>query len=81
VDFGEFEKVMQRDQTEMDAAKETQVATKGSKKVSKRGRDPGVAWILDFNNDGIVSYDELDSADQVLQEEPQRLPIFAKDEL
>lgn len=81
MDFDEFEKVMQRDQTEMEAAKETQIATKDSKKGGKRGRDPGVAWILDFNNDGIVSYDELDSADQLLQEEPQRLPIFSKDEL
>lgn len=77
---------MQRDLTEMEAAKgkQTQVdIKKKSKDKSKNGRsrDPGVAWILDFNNDGTVSYEELDSADQVIQEEPKRLPIFSKDEL
>jgi len=88
VDSEEFERVMQRDLAEMEAAKakQTEISTKKKRnerneKSSKRGRDPGVAWILDFDNDGVVSYDELDSADQILQEEPKRLPIFTKDEL
>jgi hypothetical protein len=76
---------MSRDLAEMDAAKEKQkqVATKkkSTEKSVKRHRDPGVAWILDFNNDGFVSYEESDGADQIIQENPQRLPVFSKDEL
>lgn len=30
-------------------------AVKSDKKVEGRKRDPSIAWILDFNNDGIVT--------------------------
>jgi hypothetical protein len=68
---------MERDLAEV----ETKRKTKPNEKIGKRGRDPGIAWILDFNNDGIVSYDESDSADTLIDKDPQRLPIFSKDEL
>ncbi|ETN85691.1 hypothetical protein NECAME_06311 [Necator americanus] len=50
VDEKEFIRVMERDQATMDQSKSN---AKGRK------RDPGVAWILDFNNDGIASYTPL----------------------
>ena len=43
--------------------------------------DPGVAWVLDFNNDGVVSFDELNSADEMIESSPHRLPTFSRDEL
>ncbi|KAI6203449.1 Peptidylprolyl isomerase [Aphelenchoides besseyi] len=77
IDYTEFEKVMQRDLDEMENAKHSgAVESKQSKK--QRGRDPGVAWILDFNNDGVVSFDEQDSADHVLQEAPRIFTAFRK---
>ena len=89
VDFNEFKRVMERDLAKMEiAAKsktEVEVQKKGKKEKKEEGRkrDPGFAWILDFNNDGIVSIEESDSADQVFQDEPVILPIFeeGKDEL
>ncbi|CAD6194805.1 unnamed protein product [Caenorhabditis auriculariae] len=51
-----------------------------SSKEKGRRRDPGVAWILDFNNDGVVSYKEVDEADELIEKGPTLLPIF-KDEL
>ncbi|VDL70977.1 unnamed protein product [Nippostrongylus brasiliensis] len=71
VDEQEFTKVMERDEALMEQAKPTE---KGRK------RDPGVAWILDFNNDGIVSYKESDNASDLLEKGPTLLPVF-KDEL
>ncbi len=52
------------------------------KKPHGRKRDPGIGWILDFNNDGIVTMEELDSADAIL-ENPDSLnkSEFAKEEL
>ncbi|KJH47505.1 peptidyl-prolyl cis-trans isomerase, FKBP-type [Dictyocaulus viviparus] len=47
VDEEEFTKVMKRDETHMEQSKS---------KAKGRKRDPGIAWILDFDNDGIVSY-------------------------
>lgn len=85
IDLGEFEKVMQRDLATMEAAAgSTEVTKKPSKKDAGREgrkRDPGLAWILDFNNDGVVSVEERDSADQVLQGDPVIKPIISKDEL
>ncbi|KAE9548135.1 hypothetical protein FO519_008651 [Halicephalobus sp. NKZ332] len=88
VDFSEFKKVMERDLAKMEIAakSKTEVQVKKSKeKKEKEGRkrDPGFAWILDFNNDGIVSVEESESADQVFQDDPAILPIFedGKDEL
>ncbi|KAM3721452.1 Peptidyl-prolyl cis-trans isomerase FKBP10 [Dirofilaria immitis] len=74
IDLKEFHQVMKRDITEM-------AAVANDKKLEGRKRDPSIAWILDFNNDGIVSIPEIDRADEILQREPAILPIFAKDEL
>ncbi|KAK6731715.1 hypothetical protein RB195_007902 [Necator americanus] len=71
VDEKEFIRVMERDQATMDQSKSN---AKGRK------RDPGVAWILDFNNDGIASYTEVDDAPEILEKGPTLLPVF-KDEL
>ncbi|XGW21167.1 hypothetical protein V3C99_004261 [Haemonchus contortus] len=71
IDEDEFTKVMMRDEAAMEKA---QTKEKGRK------RDPGVAWILDFNNDGIVSYKEMDDAPDLLEKGPTLLPVF-KDEL
>ena len=86
VDFVEFKQVIERDQASMEnAAKQrTQVAAKSNKKKSEKGgrkRDPGFGWILDFNNDGIVSVEESENADQIFQGPPAVLPVFKKDEL
>ncbi|VDK49830.1 unnamed protein product [Gongylonema pulchrum] len=48
IDFDEFRRVMERDMATMAAAA-------NNKKPEGRKRDPSIAWILDFNNDGIVS--------------------------
>uniref|UniRef100_A0A914Y2D9 peptidylprolyl isomerase n=1 Tax=Panagrolaimus superbus TaxID=310955 RepID=A0A914Y2D9_9BILA len=91
VDFEEFKQIIERDQASMEnaAKQKTQMAeidkTKNAKKIKPekegRKRDPGFAWILDFNNDGIVSIEENEMADQVFQGPPAILPIFSKDEL
>lgn len=84
----EFKKVFDRDMATMSsfAAKASaEVSKSGGKKhptkTDGRKRDPGFAWILDFNNDGVVSMQEMDAADQVLEGEPAILPRFEKDEL
>ncbi|KAK6106821.1 FKBP-type peptidyl-prolyl cis-trans isomerase family protein [Brugia pahangi] len=74
IDSMEFRRVMERDMAVM-------AAVASDKKLEGRKRDPSIAWILDFNNDGIVSVSEIDRADEILQGEPAVLPIFAKDEL
>ena len=76
----EFKRVMERDMATMEEAAK---ARKRSKMEDGRKRDPGLAWILDFNNDGIVSVQEMESADQVFQGEPAVLPKFGdgKEEL
>ncbi|CAJ0594237.1 unnamed protein product [Cylicocyclus nassatus] len=71
IDLLEFKKVMERDEAEMLQKKS---------KAKGRKRDPGVAWILDFDNDGIASYKEVDDAPDLLEKGPTRLPVF-KDEL
>uniref|UniRef100_A0A7E4ZXT3 peptidylprolyl isomerase n=1 Tax=Panagrellus redivivus TaxID=6233 RepID=A0A7E4ZXT3_PANRE len=87
ISLDEFVKVMERDMATMETAKlvQTQVqkAGKGKKTAPEgRKRDPGFAWILDFNNDGIVTVEESDSADEVFQGAPAVLPVFdQKDEL
>ncbi|KAI6233047.1 Peptidylprolyl isomerase [Aphelenchoides fujianensis] len=89
IDYSEFQRVMQRDLDQMEEAKASRTEVADSKAAQakgagkQRGRDPGVAWILDFNNDGLVSFDEQDTADRVLQEAPRLLPLFddQKDEL
>ncbi|EFO25828.2 FKBP-type peptidyl-prolyl cis-trans isomerase-33 [Loa loa] len=74
VDLMEFRQVMERDMAVM-------AAVASGKKPEGRKRDPSIAWIVDFNNDGIVSVSEIDRADEILQGEPVILPTFAKDEL
>ncbi|RCN33682.1 peptidyl-prolyl cis-trans isomerase, FKBP-type [Ancylostoma caninum] len=71
IDEKEFTRVMQRDEAAMEQSKS---------KAKGRKRDPGVAWILDFDNDGIASYKEVDDAPELLEKGPTRLPTF-KDEL
>ncbi|KAJ1360243.1 hypothetical protein KIN20_019171 [Parelaphostrongylus tenuis] len=71
IDEEEFTKVMKRDETFMERTKS---------KAKGRKRDPGLAWILDFDNDGVVSYEEVDSAPELLEKGPEQLPVF-KDEL
>ena len=46
---------MARDEKTMEAKKNT-------KPKKGRLRDPGLAWILDFDNDGVVTYEENDEA-------------------
>lgn len=70
---------MERDMAAMESAKA--LRTKSNTKKNGRKRDPNVAWILDFNNDGIVSMDEIEAADTIIQNEPSIKPIFSKDEL
>uniref|UniRef100_A0A915PT56 peptidylprolyl isomerase n=1 Tax=Setaria digitata TaxID=48799 RepID=A0A915PT56_9BILA len=74
IDLMEFRRIMERDLAAM-------TAVGSGRKQEGRKRDPSVAWILDFNNDGIVSIEEIDRADEVLQGEPAVLPMFTKDEL
>jgi hypothetical protein len=70
---------MERDMAAMESARA--LRTKNKTKQNGRKRDPNVAWILDFNNDGIVSMEEIEAADTILQNEPSIKPIFSKDEL
>ncbi|CAI4230939.1 unnamed protein product [Auanema sp. JU1783] len=71
----EFKTIMDRDEKIMDAI------TK-NKKISGRQRDPGFAWILDFNNDGIITMEEDNEADTKLTDDPVLLPTAtSKDEL
>lgn len=72
---------MQRDLATMAASKSSSEVSSNNKKIEGRKRDPGFAWILDFNNDGIVSVEETDSADSVLENDPIILPRFNKEEL
>ncbi|CCD62100.1 peptidylprolyl isomerase [Caenorhabditis elegans] len=53
------------------------------KKTKEKGRkrDPGIGWILDFDNDGIVSYKENDEAADRFDAGPTLLPMESKDEL
>uniref|UniRef100_A0A0N5ARS2 peptidylprolyl isomerase n=1 Tax=Syphacia muris TaxID=451379 RepID=A0A0N5ARS2_9BILA len=74
IDLNEFRAVTSRDMKTM-AAKSNETKPKG------RLRDPGIAWILDFNNDGIVTIEENNEADEKLQHTPTILPKFTKDEL
>ncbi|CAP31708.2 Protein CBR-FKB-7 [Caenorhabditis briggsae] len=68
----EWLKTMDRDQKLMNESKT---------KEKGRKRDPGIGWILDFDNDGIVSYKENDEADEKFEAGPQILPTESKDEL
>lgn len=74
ISLEQFKEVMNRDIKEMESKEDT-------KKPKGRKRDPGVAWILDVDNDGVVSYDENDSADALVQSEPKRTPQGKKEEL
>ncbi|EGT31902.1 hypothetical protein CAEBREN_21510 [Caenorhabditis brenneri] len=73
VSESEWLKIMERDQKLMNASEKT--------KEKGRKRDPGIGWILDFNNDGIVSYKENDEADEKFEAGPTLLPTESKDEL
>ncbi|GMT27944.1 hypothetical protein PFISCL1PPCAC_19241, partial [Pristionchus fissidentatus] len=59
IDFAEFQSTIEKDQKEMEAKKSGKLP-KGSK------RKHGFEWILDFDNDGIVSEKEIEeSADRI----------------
>ncbi|VDD96216.1 unnamed protein product [Enterobius vermicularis] len=74
VNVKEFRAVFERDMASMAShAKE--------KKPEGRRRDPGIGWILDFNNDGVVSIEENIQADEVLKGKPSIAPPVVKDEL
>ncbi|MFH4976007.1 hypothetical protein AB6A40_002716 [Gnathostoma spinigerum] len=74
IDMTEYKTVMKRDITHM-------AAISGDKKPKGRKRDPGIGWILDFNNDGVVTFQENDRANEVFEGEPILKPTFGKDEL
>uniref|UniRef100_A0A915HVU0 peptidylprolyl isomerase n=1 Tax=Romanomermis culicivorax TaxID=13658 RepID=A0A915HVU0_ROMCU len=49
----------------------------GKSKIKKsRKRDPGLAWILDFDNDGWTTDDELDTAPEILAMDPAKAGTF-----
>ncbi|CAI2300008.1 unnamed protein product [Caenorhabditis sp. 36 PRJEB53466] len=68
----EWLKVMERDGKSMETTKS---------KVKGKKRDPAIGWILDFDNDGIVSYKENDEAADRFEAGPTLLPTESKDEL
>lgn len=63
VDLPEYESKMNSDEKEMN-----KISAKD--KPQGRKRDPGLGWILDFNNDGIVTMAELDAAPELLEKGP-----------
>ncbi|GMR52892.1 hypothetical protein PMAYCL1PPCAC_23087, partial [Pristionchus mayeri] len=70
VDFAEFQSTIEKDQNEMEN-KKTGKQPKGLK------RKHGLEWLLDFNNDGVVTNKEIDeSADRFEKGLPEK-----KDEL
>ncbi|KAK0426503.1 hypothetical protein QR680_009741 [Steinernema hermaphroditum] len=77
VSLDEFKFIMERDQEKMDEAERQERIPKDGRK-----RDPGLAWILDFNNDGVVTVAEMDGAADALEGEPSVKPVMPKkDEL
>lgn len=55
----------------------------GRKKKSQgilRKRDPGLGWVMDFNNDGTVEPDEVEEAPKTMEKTPKLLPKFEKHE-
>lgn len=77
MNINEFKRIITRDELTM-ALNKDQLTVKKDQKPQNDGlkREPGFGWILDFNNDGLVSVSEMDEADQILQNEPKLLPIF-----
>ncbi len=49
---------------------DTKEMSRGGKKPKGRKRDPDVGWILDFNNDGVVTFEEVDNAPEILARPP-----------
>uniref|UniRef100_A0A8R1DKK2 peptidylprolyl isomerase n=2 Tax=Caenorhabditis japonica TaxID=281687 RepID=A0A8R1DKK2_CAEJA len=72
VSENEWRTVMERDQKLMDDSK--------SKEKGKK-RDPAIGWILDFDNNGVVTYKENDEAADRFEAGPNILPNEIKDEL
>nr|CAD2177385.1 unnamed protein product [Meloidogyne enterolobii] len=68
IDISEFKYIFERDLSIMESKR------KNKNKIEGRKRDPGLQWILDFNNDGIVSVQEMDNADKILEGDPAILP-------
>nr|CAD2202069.1 unnamed protein product [Meloidogyne enterolobii] len=68
IDISEFKYIFERDLSIMESKR------KNKNKIEGRKRDPGLQWILDFNNDGIVSVQEMDNADKILEGNPAILP-------
>jgi len=63
VDLQEYQNKMESDEKEMN-----KISAKN--KPQGRKRDPGLGWILDFNNDGIVTMSELDAAPNLFEKGP-----------
>jgi len=74
VTFNEWKTVTERDMATM-AAQQSKAPVEGLK------RDPGIGWILDFNNDGIVTLQEMDLAPEAFEGQPSLRPSFVKQEL
>uniref|UniRef100_A0A914MJ89 peptidylprolyl isomerase n=1 Tax=Meloidogyne incognita TaxID=6306 RepID=A0A914MJ89_MELIC len=68
INISEFKYIFERDLSIMESKR------KNKNKIEGRKRDPGLQWILDFNNDGIVSVQEMDNADKILEGNPAILP-------
>uniref|UniRef100_A0A183BNW3 peptidylprolyl isomerase n=1 Tax=Globodera pallida TaxID=36090 RepID=A0A183BNW3_GLOPA len=80
VELEEFRRVFRRDLAEMTTLREKSEIGRNTFGTGRK-RDPGLAWVLDFNNDGIVTAEELNSADRMIRNGPKLLPKFDKDEL
>jgi hypothetical protein len=76
VDLDEMVGTFKQDMMVMNSTKRS---LKNQTNVARK-RDPGLEWIIDFNNDGIVTREEIDSADSVFAGEPNLLQD-KKDEL
>ncbi len=74
IDLSEYKSITRRDQT----ISET---TKKSTNDVGRKRDPGIAWIVDLNNDGIVTLNEWKQAADVFEKGETILKPIVKDEL
>lgn len=76
VQLDELKRVFRRDLAAMEKARKVRIRNP-SKNNADRKRDPGLAWVLDLNNDGMVSTEELEEAVEVVQQkEPRLLPRF-----
>uniref|UniRef100_A0A914MWE8 peptidylprolyl isomerase n=1 Tax=Meloidogyne incognita TaxID=6306 RepID=A0A914MWE8_MELIC len=68
INIYEFKYIFKRDMSIMKSKR------KNKEKIEGRKRDPGLQWILDYNNDGIVTVQEIDNADKIFEVNPAILP-------